>query len=77
MRAALKVNSKAHVVNDVEPECPLLYVLRDYMALRDHGDQLEILAGLKKGQHVAISPWDVVRENAKVRPVPVKEKAGQ
>lgn len=44
---------------------------------RDYGDQLEILGGLKKGQHVVISPGDVVRENAKVRPVLVKEKAGQ
>jgi len=44
---------------------------------RDYGDQLEVLGGLEKGQRVVISPGDVVRENAKVRPVLVKEKAGQ
>jgi RND family efflux transporter MFP subunit len=44
---------------------------------RDYGDQLEILGGLKKGQHVVISPGDVVREGAKVRAVLVKEKGGQ
>jgi nicotinate dehydrogenase subunit A len=35
MRAALKVNGKAQVVNDVDPECPLLYVLRDNLALNN------------------------------------------
>jgi nicotinate dehydrogenase subunit A len=35
MRAALKVNGKAHVVNDVDPECPLLYVLRDNLAMNN------------------------------------------
>jgi RND family efflux transporter MFP subunit len=44
---------------------------------RDYGDQLEVLGGLAKGQRVVISPGDVVRENAKVRPVLVGEKAGQ
>jgi RND family efflux transporter MFP subunit len=44
---------------------------------RDYGDQLEVLGGLEKGQRVVISPGDVVRENAKVRPVLVNEKAGQ
>jgi RND family efflux transporter MFP subunit len=39
---------------------------------RDYGDQLEILGGLAKGQRVVVSPGDVVRENAKVRPVLVK-----
>ncbi len=39
---------------------------------RDYGDQLEILGGLEKGQRVVVSPGDVVRENAKVRPVLVK-----
>jgi hypothetical protein len=43
---------------------------------RDYGDQLEILGGLAKGQRVVVSPGDVVRENAKVRPVLVKEQAG-
>jgi RND family efflux transporter MFP subunit len=42
---------------------------------RDYGDQLEVLGGLEKGQRVVISPGDVVRENAKVRPVLIK--AGQ
>jgi RND family efflux transporter MFP subunit len=44
---------------------------------RDYGDQLEILGGLEKGQRVVVSPGDVVRENAKVRPVLVSAKAGQ
>jgi RND family efflux transporter MFP subunit len=44
---------------------------------RDYGDQLEILGGLEKGEKVVISPGDVVRENAKVRPILVKAKAGQ
>src|ERR1022692_4288257 len=33
-RTSLKVNGKAHVV-DVDPECPLLYVLRDDLALNN------------------------------------------
>ena len=33
-RASLKVNGKAHVV-DVDPDCPLLYVLRDNLELRN------------------------------------------
>ena len=33
-RASLKVNGKAHVV-DVDPECPLLYVLRDDLQLNN------------------------------------------
>ena len=33
-RASLKVNGQVHVV-DVDPECPLLYVLRDNMALKN------------------------------------------
>jgi membrane fusion protein (multidrug efflux system) len=44
---------------------------------RDYGDQLEVLGGLEKGQRVVISPGDVVRENAKVRPVLVGEKAAK
>jgi RND family efflux transporter MFP subunit len=44
---------------------------------RDYGDQMEILGGLAKGQRVVVSPGDVVRENAKVRPVLVREKASQ
>ncbi len=44
---------------------------------RDYGDQLEVLGGLEKGDRVVISPGDVVRENAKVRPILVKEKAAQ
>jgi RND family efflux transporter MFP subunit len=44
---------------------------------RDYGDQLEVLGGLEKGQRVVISPGDVVRENAKVRPVLIREKASQ
>ncbi len=43
---------------------------------RDYGDQLEILGGLQKGQRVVISPGDVVREDAKVKPVLIKTKAG-
>jgi RND family efflux transporter MFP subunit len=43
---------------------------------RDYGDQLEILGGLRKGQKVVISPGDVVREDAKVKPVLIKTKAG-
>jgi len=35
MRAALKVNGKAHVIDDVDPDCPLLYVLRDNLALNN------------------------------------------
>src|ERR1700674_3351176 len=31
-RASLKINGQSHVV-DVDPECPLLYVLRDNLAL--------------------------------------------
>lgn len=34
MSIALKVNGQAHVV-DVEPDCPLLYVLRDQLALNN------------------------------------------
>ena len=33
-RVSLKVNGKSHVVN-VDPECPLLYVLRDDLALNN------------------------------------------
>jgi RND family efflux transporter MFP subunit len=44
---------------------------------RDYGDQLEVLGGLEKGQRVVISPGDVVRENAKVRPVLITGKASQ
>jgi multidrug efflux pump subunit AcrA (membrane-fusion protein) len=44
---------------------------------RDYGDQLEVLGGLEKGQRVVISPGDVVRENAKVRPVLLKEKTSR
>jgi RND family efflux transporter MFP subunit len=44
---------------------------------RDYGDQLEVLGGLAKGDRVVISPGDAVRENVKVRPVLVAEKAGQ
>jgi len=36
---------------------------------RDYGDQIEVLGGVQKGERVIISPGDVVRENAKVRPV--------
>jgi RND family efflux transporter MFP subunit len=44
---------------------------------RDYGDQVEVLGGLEKGQKVVISPGDVVRENAKVHPILIKEKASQ
>lgn len=44
---------------------------------RDYGDRLEILGGIEKGQQVVLSPGDVVRENAKVRPVLVKGKSSQ
>lgn len=33
-RASLKINGQSHVV-DVDPECPLLYVLRDNLALNN------------------------------------------
>lgn len=42
---------------------------------RDYGDRLEVLTGLKKGEHVAISPGDAIRENAKVNPILVADKA--
>jgi RND family efflux transporter MFP subunit len=42
---------------------------------RDYGDRLEVLTGLKKGEHVAISPGDAIRENAKVNPILVANKA--
>src|ERR1700746_1230553 len=35
MRANLKINGKPHVIHDVDPECPLLYVLRDDLALNN------------------------------------------
>jgi nicotinate dehydrogenase subunit A len=35
MRAALKVNGQAHVIDNVDAECPLLYVLRDNLALNN------------------------------------------
>ena len=44
---------------------------------RDYGDQLEVLGGLERGQRVVVSPGDVVRENAQVRPVLVGEKAAK
>jgi nicotinate dehydrogenase subunit A len=33
-QTSLKVNGQTHVV-DVEPDCPLLYVLRDVLALNN------------------------------------------
>jgi RND family efflux transporter MFP subunit len=36
---------------------------------RDYGDQMEIVGGLEMGQRVVISAGDVVRENARVKPV--------
>jgi aerobic-type carbon monoxide dehydrogenase small subunit (CoxS/CutS family) len=33
-RTALKINGRQHVV-DVDPDCPLLYVLRDTLALNN------------------------------------------
>jgi RND family efflux transporter MFP subunit len=44
---------------------------------RDYGDQLEILGGLEMGERVAISPGDVVRENAKVKPVLVGKASAE
>lgn len=44
---------------------------------RDYGDQMEILGGLQKGQHVVVSPGDIVRENVKVRPVLVSSKGAK
>jgi nicotinate dehydrogenase subunit A len=35
MRAALKVNGKPRVIDDIDPACPLLYVLRDNLALNN------------------------------------------
>ncbi|MGA2712447.1 MAG: efflux RND transporter periplasmic adaptor subunit [Bryobacteraceae bacterium] len=43
---------------------------------RDYGDHLEVLTGLQKGEHVAISPGDAIRENAKVNPIPVTAGRG-
>jgi RND family efflux transporter MFP subunit len=44
---------------------------------RDYGDRIEILGGLEKGQHVVVSPGDVVREGVKVRPVLVSGRAAK
>ena len=43
---------------------------------RDYGDHLEVLNGLKKGEHVAISPGDAIQENAKVNPIKVAGSKG-
>jgi RND family efflux transporter MFP subunit len=43
---------------------------------RDYGDHLEVLTGLKKGEHVAISPGDAIQENAKVNPIKVAGSKG-
>lgn len=43
---------------------------------RDYGDLMEVLSGLKKGERVAISPGDAIRENAKVNPIPVAAGRG-
>lgn len=36
---------------------------------RDYGDRLEVLAGVKKGERVVISPGDAIREGTKVKPI--------
>jgi RND family efflux transporter MFP subunit len=41
---------------------------------RDYGDSIEVLSGLKQGQSVIVNPSDVVREGAKVNPIPVAGK---
>ncbi|MBZ5726750.1 MAG: efflux RND transporter periplasmic adaptor subunit [Acidobacteriia bacterium] len=42
---------------------------------RDFGDRLEVLAGLKEGQQLAVNPSDAIREGVKVKPVSSPEKA--
>jgi nicotinate dehydrogenase subunit A len=35
MKAILKVNGRTHTLDDVDPDCPLLYALRDDLALNN------------------------------------------
>ena len=41
---------------------------------RDYGDQIEVMAGLREGQHVVVNPGDSVRDGVQVDPVLLKEK---
>jgi RND family efflux transporter MFP subunit len=41
---------------------------------RDYGDRLEVLTGLREGDTIIPNPGDVLREGAKVDPVPVAGK---
>ncbi len=41
---------------------------------RDYGDRIEVISGLAAGQSVVANPSDVVREGARVRPVPAAER---
>ncbi|HUP05157.1 MAG TPA: efflux RND transporter periplasmic adaptor subunit, partial [Bryobacteraceae bacterium] len=38
---------------------------------RDYGDRLEVLSGLQEGQQIVVNPSDLVREGARVKPVPL------
>jgi hypothetical protein len=44
---------------------------------RDFGDHLEVLSGLKEGEQMVVNPSDVVREGARVKPVPQAPAAGR
>jgi multidrug efflux pump subunit AcrA (membrane-fusion protein) len=41
---------------------------------RDYGDRLEVLTGLREGDTIIPNPGDVLREGAKVDPVPAAGK---
>lgn len=41
---------------------------------RDYGNTIEVANGLEEGDAVVVNPTDVVREGAKVNPVPISEK---
>ena len=41
---------------------------------RDFGDHLEVLAGLREGQQLAVNPSDAIREGVKVKPILAAEK---
>ena len=53
--ASLKVNGRIHKV-DVDPKCPLLYVLRDNLALNNPGSA----AGWDNAARVPCS-WTIAR----------------
>jgi RND family efflux transporter MFP subunit len=82
MEPPLMIRADALVVRGDGPHVALvgedgLVHIKSVQVGRDYGDQLEILGGLKMGDRVVISPGDVVRENARVRPILVQDKAGQ